>query len=272
MAGSTLNELESTERNANQAFYDSYQAKTAADENAAAANEAYQQALNNLCNDYDGRNPADKQSEFQEAKEALDNAKAEAESANESFEAAAEAAQEAADAVEAKKEELRKSRFKDTSYVVHTARIECSCGMRDSYLVLDRTHGVYTRQIPQMTVKDNILDTNIINFGGCKSKENPSLIEAAEKAVADARKLIEEGKDWRDHLMGIFVKEEEIEVTDSLLEQCVGECQMKLPKKSTWSKGHKKVKINRRAPLLRRCELTCNYGGKIIILLSGQPE
>lgn len=72
-----------------------------------------------------------------------------------------------------KKQELRDSRVNDTAYVVHCARIECPFGMRESYLALDATHGVLTHQIPQMTVKDMILNTNIINFGGCHSRENP---------------------------------------------------------------------------------------------------
>lgn len=53
--------------------------------------------------------------------------------------------------------------------------------MRESYLALDATHGVLTHQIPQMTVKDMILNTNIINFGGCYSRENPDVQAEIEK-------------------------------------------------------------------------------------------
>lgn len=34
------------------------------------------------------------------------------------------------------------------TYVVHTAMIRCSMGMRETYLVLDDTHGVFLRQQP----------------------------------------------------------------------------------------------------------------------------
>ena len=42
------------------------------------------------------------------------------------------------------------------TYVVHTAMIRCSMGMRETYLVLDDTHGVFLRQQPQMTVDDSV--------------------------------------------------------------------------------------------------------------------
>lgn len=57
------------------------------------------------------------------------------------------------------------------TYVVHTAMIRCSMGMRETYLVLDDTHGVFLRQQPQMTVDDSVGEVNVRCFGGCYSME-----------------------------------------------------------------------------------------------------
>lgn len=74
------------------------------------------------------------------------------------------------------------------TYVVHTAMIRCSMGMRETYLVLDDTHGVFLRQQPQMTVDDSVGEVNVRCFGGCYSMENPST-----KAEADRiQKAVEE--------------------------------------------------------------------------------
>jgi len=274
MAEGTMRDLEAAASAAGQACAQDYENAAAANEKAAAANEAYQQALNDVCNEYDGRDMNEKMEKLQEAREARDAANAEADAANDAFAASAEAAQAAEDAVEAKKEKQRESRAADTSYVVHTARIECSCAYQNngSYLTLGATHGVYTRQIPQMTVKDTIVNTNVINFGYCTSPENPKVIEAAEQAVIDARAEIEANKRWRDKLADCFFGAEEIEVTESLLNQCAGECIAEFSIGASWQKEHPKVTVNGDSPLLRRCELTCIYGGHITILMSGQPE
>ena len=214
--------------------------------------------------------------------------------ANENYEAAAAGAQAAAEAVEAKKQELRDSRVNDTAYVVHCARIECPFGMRESYLALDATHGVLTHQIPQMTVKDMILNTNIINFGGCHSRENPDVQAEIEKTNA----IIESKKDWRDDVVGYFTKKWNERVTiikagiglakkllgmkkkekteeeklEEMSSDFVGECKAQFPADGEWLEGHEKVFINGEPLLLRRCSIMCSYGGCVTILLSGQPE
>lgn len=274
MAEGTMRDLEAAAGAAGQVCAQDYETAKAANEKAAAAQEAYQQALNDACNEYDGRDMEEKMEKLQEAREAQEAANAEAEAANGAFAVSAKAAQAAEDAVEAKKEELREARAADTSYVVHTARIECSCAYQNngSYLTLGATHGVYARQIPQMTVKDTIVNANVVNFGYCTSPENPKVMEAAEQAVLEARAEIEANKGWRDHLADAFFGEKEIEVTESLLKECAGECIAQFPIGAAWQKEHPKVTINGESPLLRRCELTCIYGGHITILMSGQPE
>lgn len=272
MEGTSLSELEEASRTATQDYLGKKSAMDAAGEKAAAADAAYQQAANEMSNQYNDLGSGDSKKKFQDVLKTKQEADAQKKAAEGAFEESAKSAQDAANAVEDKKNELRASRTTDTSYVVHTARIECSCGMRESYLVLGATHGVITSQIPQMIVSDNVLDSNVINFGGCTSKENPTLIAAAQKAAEEAQAEIAEKKSFFDHVVEFFTgdKSKATDVQDSLLEQCVGECIAQFPQ--GWAKGHEKVTINGESPLLRRCELVCKYGGIITILLSGQPE
>ena len=185
----SLSGLEQMQGEANKKFTESYDAAQKASEKAAAAEEAFYKAAQ----DYTFGDMSDESFQKKEAaQKAMEEAKAEAEAAEKAMEEAAAEAQTAGEAVENKKEELRKNRDNDTTYVVHCARIECSKGMRESYLVLGPTHGVKTRQIPQMTIKDILPEVNVINFGGCFSTENPSVKAAAEAAVMAAQKTIED--------------------------------------------------------------------------------
>ena len=161
----SLGELEDAQNTAYENFFTARDAVTAAGERVAAADEAVCLAEKKYMN---GEISVE---EWEATLQELSDAQVAETAANENYEAAAAGAQAAAEAVEAKKQELRDSRVNDTAYVVHCARIECPFGMRESYLALDATHGVLTHQIPQMTVKDMILNTNIINFGGCHSRE-----------------------------------------------------------------------------------------------------
>lgn len=274
-----LADLEGVQSEAYQALQQDALAYETANEKLAAAEEAFQKANMDLCNDYDCRSMKEKNGALIEAQKALEEAKEEVKDVEEALEESAEKAQEAADAVKKKKMELRRFALADTSYVVHQARIECSFGIRDSLLVLEEGHGVKTRQYAQMTEGDCVFDKNIINFGGCKSKENPSTQEAARQAVEAAQAAIEKkrsemnwfekGVDW---VANIFVKDQEIAPTDDVAEQCVGECLAEFPPDAVWNFADDKVTINGEKVLLRRCYMMCNHGGRILILLCGQPE
>lgn len=267
--------LPNLENSANEAYVAYSEAKNAVDaakEKTASAEQAYEDAMNQYMF---GDGSPESLEKMQEAQQALENAKAEEKAAGEALETATAEAQAASELVEQKKDELRRSRFWDTTYVVHCARIECSCGMRESYLALGPTHGVKTRQIPQMIISDTVLDTNIINFGGCKSKENPTLIAAAEEAARKANEEIDKKrkeKGFFNRIIDFFCGDGHVEVSDSLLEQCVGECKDCIPANAEWRRGHVKVSINGKPVLLRRCSTRCIYGGLVTILLSGQPE
>ena len=254
----SLSGLEKMQGEANQKFLETHEAAQKASEKAAAAEEAFYKAAQ----DYTFGDMSDESFQKKEAaQKAMEEAKAEAQ------------------AVENKKEELRADRDNDTTYVVHCARIECSKGMRESYLVLGPTHGVKTRQIPQMTIKDILPFINVINFGGCFSTENPSVKAAAEAAVEAAQKAIEDKHNEKgcigkffDNVVDFFVGDHEMNVDESLMQQCVGECLSSFAWDAKWEKGHEKVTVNGEPVLLRRCSLTCNFGGCITILVSGQPE
>lgn len=288
----SLTALENTQNQAYESYFAAQDAVTAAAERIAAANNALQ-LIEMQC-----MNGEMSQEEWEAAWQELNDAKAAEEEANKNLEAAAAEAQAAAEAVEAKKEELRENRKNDTTYVVHCARIECPFGMRESYLALGDTHGVMTHQIPQMTVKDMILNQNIINFGGCHSRENPDVQTEIDKT----NEIIEGKKDWRDKVVGYFTKEwkkrvsifkagvsigkkllgikdkekseeeKQAEKQKEMWSDFLGKCTAEFPADGEWLEGHEKVFINGEPVLLRRCSIMCNYGGCVTILVSGQPE
>jgi Membrane protein involved in colicin uptake len=272
VADARLSDLEDAANNAYKSYAEAKDATAAAKEKTASAEQAYEDAMNQYMF---GDGSPESLEKMQEAQQALEEAKAEEKAAAEAEEAAIADAQAAAELVEQKKDELRRTRYTDTTYVVHCARVECTYGMRESYLALGPTHGVKTRQIPQMITSDTVLDTNIINFGGCKSKENPSLIAAAEEAARKANEEIQERRKKKglfNRIIDLFCGDGHVEVSDSLLEQCVGECKDCFPADAEWRRGHVKVFINGKPVLLRRCSARCIYGGLVTILLSGQPE
>jgi hypothetical protein len=119
-----------------------------------------------------------------------------------------------------------------------------------------------------MTVTDADKAVNFIDFGGCTSPENETVRAAAQEAMDTAIGSIEKG--WADGVAAAFTKEGSADLEDEIVNQCIGECLLKFPAGALWEKGHEKVKIQEDALLVRRCELTCAYGGLVTILLSGQ--
>lgn len=289
----SLTALENTQNQAYENFYAAQDALNAATKRADAADDALLSAERQYMNGEIS------QEEWEAAQQELKDAIAAEKDAKQNFETTAAEAQAAAEAVEAKKQELRENRENDTTYVVHCARIECPFGMRESYLALGPAHGVLTHQIPQMTVKDMVLDQNIINFGGCHSRENPGVQAEIDKT----NEIIEGKKDWRDKVVGYFTniwkkdcapaiktgisigkkllgikdkpkteEEMEAEKQQEMWSDFVGECTAGFPAGGEWLEGHEKVSINGEPVLLRKCSIMCNYGGCVTILVSGQPE
>lgn len=248
-------------------------AKESADQKVADAQAALDKATSDLyyC-DPGAPIPEDKLDAAKEAKEAVESAKEGAAQAEGDLEKAAEDAQAAADQLEAKKKEMEAARPTDMSYVVYTAQTSCKFGMRPSVIVLPETHGIFVRGIPQMTVKDTIPELNIINFGGCNSVENPSTIAAAKAASEAAKIKAKEDRTFGEKIIDKFMGDGGDEVDDSLIGQCYGECTPMLCVGTSWSKEKEKVSLNGEAPLQRRGELVCNFGGTIILETNGQPE
>lgn len=284
--GASLRELEDLLQSSGENFNEEYGKYKAAQEETAAAIRASDEMLYKYGLTDSAKEGAEK---FEQAKQVIKEAQDKEKSAALLAKIALTQAQTVAAMVNMKKASLRKSRSADTTYVVCQARVECNFGMRESYLSLETTHGVMTKEIPQMTVKDAKLNTNIINFGGCRSMENPSVREAAEGAKRRSDRGIEKSKDARDAAVAVvkvaralnnpvraivewFCKEDKKDDIESLMKECIGECAACFPANAAWEKGHIKVTINGKPVLLRRCTMRCNYGGRITILLSGQPE
>lgn len=128
------------------------------------------------------------------------------------------------------------------TYVVHTAMIRCSMGMRETYLVLDDTHGVFLRQQPQMTVDDSVGEVNVRCFGGCYSMENPST-----KAEADRiQKAVEEEcpDTFLDSVLNLFTGGEKEITTQEAQEgvpRIVGVCTPNIPAGTKWDNGKEGV-------------------------------
>ncbi len=176
-------------------------------------------------------------------------------------------------------EEKARREALDKSYILHTALLVCDkayitseTGLEahPSYIVLPYSHGESIHGLPQLNVDDYIGDVNVLNFGICRSPQNPSVQEAARKILDEVK---EETKSWTDKLMGIFVDDSNNDVCDSeesLAAYCAGVCTPKFDK--GWVDGKEDVLIDGSPALLGRCTLNCIYGGNITIQSSGQPE
>lgn len=266
----SLSELENTANQAYQDYWAAQEAYQAAVAHKDAVQDVYYEKMNKYI--YGDGSDVQEQAMANAAAQGLENALADAARCEEELAAATEAAQKAQEAVETRKNLLRLTARTDTSFAVYCARIECTCGMRSSYILLMLTHGVYTWQLPQLTTGDVKPGMNIPSFGGCRSLENPTLKAAAEDAAQKANRAIAKENTVVDKIVKLFCGGGTVEVTDSLMEECMGECTPSFPEGTQWKRGHEKVFVNGEPVLMRRCTLRCDYGGQITILLSGQPE
>lgn len=151
-------------------------------------------------------------------------------------------------------------------YVVHGAQTYCSCGKRISHVVVPLSHGCFIHNIAQLIVSDFKPYTNIQTFGGCSSAENPSVQALAESIT---KKVNSEPKSFWEKVMSIFCKTE-VKPDESFISECAGECTPIIV--SPWSNGKSTVSIEEMQPLLKRGKLTCQYGGEIRLISTGQPE
>jgi hypothetical protein len=129
--------------------------------------------------------------------------------------------------------------LKDT-YVVHGAWTTCTCGMRKSRTVLEKSHGVF--------LKDTAAEAQKIKM-------------AVEKDCPNT---------FTDTVMNFFTKKGQKESSDAPL-QVVGICTPKTIS-AEWDNGGNTVEVDGEVPLLAGAKVHCLYGGEIEIIDSGQPE
>ena len=151
-------------------------------------------------------------------------------------------------------------------YVVHGAVTTCSCGLRESHVVVPESHGVYIHGLPQLTVADHEPITNIQTFGGCTSPENPSVQEAAEKIAEEVQ---EQPKSFIEKVIGIFFKPK-TKVDESFVSTCAGKCTPVFAR--PWENGKDIVEVDGHPALLDTGVLNCIYNGQVNIVHPGQPE
>lgn len=153
------------------------------------------------------------------------------------------------------------------TYVVHCADTVCSMGLRDSKIVLRKSHGVYLKNLAQMTVKDQEGVTNVICFGGCLSAENPLTVREAERIAKEVKETT--GQSFEKQVKDIFTTEG---ADGSKVMACAGECTPEIVSVQ-WDKEKEDVSVEPgQNALLGEATLTCKYGGIIKIIGAGQPE
>lgn len=154
----------------------------------------------------------------------------------------------------------------DDTYIVHCAETTCDYGMRPSRLVLENSHGVFLKNQAQVTIRD-CKSENVVCFGGCRSPENPMVIEAAKEL---AREVAEETEiNFEDQVGDIFTQESE---EGKKFMACYGECIPEIVSVE-WDKEKEDVFVEPgKKALIGAATLTCKYGGIIRITAAGQPE
>ena len=155
---------------------------------------------------------------------------------------------------------------KENTYVVHGACIRCNMGLRQSRLVLRQTHGVFLRNIAQINAKDCIDTTNIIDFCGCISAENPQTLEMA-KMISEKIET-QTGENFDSQVEEIFCNGS---VGSVKTMECAGQCTPKIISTS-WDEVKDGVLTEGNNPVRGTATLKCLYGGVITIDLTGQPE
>lgn len=154
---------------------------------------------------------------------------------------------------------------KDT-YIVHNADISCNLGLRMSKLVLRQSHGVFLKEQAQVTAKDCVGKTNIIDFCGCISADNP-LTQKKAHEISDKVKS-NTGEDFDSEVEDIFCNGT---VGSVKTMSCAGECIPDIVS-SGWDEVKDNVFTDGQNPVRGIATLKCRWGGVITIELTGQPE
>ena len=149
---------------------------------------------------------------------------------------------------------------------MHGADIRCNMGLRLSKVVLRQGHGVFLKQIAQITDKDCIGGTNLINFCGCISADNPRTME---KALEISKKVEETtGENFDQEVADIFCNGS---IGSVKTMSCAGECIPDIVS-TAWDEVKDAVFTDGEKPVRGTATLKCRYGGVITIEMTGQPE
>lgn len=155
---------------------------------------------------------------------------------------------------------------KADTYVVHCADVKCNMGLRMSKIILRQTHGVFLRQMPQITAVDCVGDTNIINFCGCISADNPRTIEKAQEIAETVKRATSE--DFSNEVEDIFCNGS---IGSVKTMSCAGKCEPSIVSGS-WDEVKDTVLTSGKKTVKGIATVKCQYGGVITIELTGQPE
>nr|WP_288829972.1 DUF4280 domain-containing protein [uncultured Clostridium sp.] len=158
---------------------------------------------------------------------------------------------------------------KEETYVVHSAPVKCSMGMRSSKVALQLSHGVFLQNMPQVTAKDCKGKLNVLSFGGCFSGENPKTQEKAKEIAKEVKE--EKGISFEEQVLDIFCASDGDENSSVKRLECVGEC-MPVILADSWDEVNETVEINGDQPIKGSATLMCKYGGKIEFIQTGQTE
>ena len=137
-------------------------------------------------------------------------------------------------------------------YVVFGAKIACSCGLRESKVVLQKDHGVFIRKKEQINAKDKEGVQNIVPFGGCTSASNPSTQKTIQTMQAELDTEMGKGR------------------CNAAAAGCAGACTPVITSVE-WEEGYERTEVDEEKTVSdKSCTLTCQFGGKIKLLDAGQ--
>ena len=157
------------------------------------------------------------------------------------------------------------------SYVVHGAYAVCSCGSRQSRLIVPQCHGTYIHDMPILCLTDAASRTNVQGFGFCNSETNPKRAEKVTEILENVKK----SDNFIDKVMDFFgIGKETPEAVDDVGKNVLITCEPMFALGERWESFDEKIRlqINGMEALHTGCQLICKNGGTITLLDDGQEN
>jgi hypothetical protein len=161
-------------------------------------------------------------------------------------------------------EDIEGEKTGEVTYVVHGAKIICTCGNREARLIVPISHGVYLKKKAQLNKGDSIPMVNVQSMGVCVSNYYAMLEEEAENEKRGFFKIL------KDYVREVFKGEKSDEKKameaklDNVVEVCVPEIMME------WENTKEDCLVDGKEALLSISLLKCSKGGTIYIVDDGQ--